>query len=84
MYCVTLYKHVNYKSVTYTIEYLQYPVNTTYNTHSRISNLLIFFCRVIALNDTVNGFMLDPAIGEFILTDPDMKIPKRGKVFYLF
>ena len=35
---------------------------------------------MLALNDSVNGFMLDDAIGEFILTDPDMKIPPRGKV----
>ena len=39
---------------------------------------------MLALNDSVNGFMLDDAIGEFILTDPDMKIPKRGKVFHNF
>lgn len=25
--------------------------------------------------------MLDPAIGEFILTDPNMKIPQRGKIY---
>lgn len=29
----------------------------------------------------VNGFMLDPSIGEFILTDPNMRIPKRGKIY---
>lgn len=29
----------------------------------------------------VNGFMLDPAIGEFILTDADMSIPSRGKIY---
>lgn len=29
----------------------------------------------------VNGFMYDPSIGEFILTDPDMKVPKRGKIY---
>lgn len=25
--------------------------------------------------------MLDPAIGEFILTDPNITIPKRGKIY---
>ena len=25
--------------------------------------------------------MLDPAIGEFVLTDPNMKIPARGKIY---
>ena len=38
---------------------------------------------VMAINNEVNGFMLDPAIGEFVLTDPKMKIPKRGKIYSL-
>lgn len=25
--------------------------------------------------------MLDPSIGEFVLTDPNMKIPTRGKIY---
>lgn len=29
----------------------------------------------------VNGFILDPAVGEFILTDPGMTIPKKGKIY---
>lgn len=29
----------------------------------------------------VNGFTLDPTIGEFILTHPNMKIPKTGKYY---
>lgn len=29
----------------------------------------------------VNGFLLDPAIGEFVLTDPDMRIKSRGKIY---
>ncbi len=36
---------------------------------------------VLATEAGVNGFMLDPAIGEFILTDPDMKIKPRGKIY---
>ena len=40
-----------------------------------------FFPRVISVNNEVNGFMLDPAIGEFVLTDPNMKIPARGKIY---
>lgn len=39
---------------------------------------------VIALGEGgVNGFTYDPAIGEFILTDPDMKIPQRGNIYSL-
>ena len=29
---------------------------------------------VISAGHGVNGFMLDPSIGEFVLTDPDMKV----------
>ena len=29
----------------------------------------------------VNGFTLDPSIGEFILSHPDMKIPESGKLY---
>ena len=29
----------------------------------------------------VNGFMLDPSIGEFVLTDPDMRVKPRGKIY---
>ena len=29
----------------------------------------------------VHGFTLDPTIGEFVLTDDDMKIPRQGKVY---
>ncbi|RWS08945.1 fructose-1:6-bisphosphatase 1-like protein, partial [Dinothrombium tinctorium] len=36
---------------------------------------------VLSFGDCVNGFMLDPAIGEFVLTDPNIKIPKRGKIY---
>jgi len=29
----------------------------------------------------VNGFTLDPSIGEFILSHPDLKIPQRGVIY---
>ena len=29
---------------------------------------------VLSTGHGVNGFMLDPSIGEFVLTDPDMKV----------
>jgi len=38
---------------------------------------------VISIGSGVNGFMLDPSIGEFVLTDPDMKIKERGKIYSL-
>jgi fructose-1,6-bisphosphatase len=38
--------------------------------------------RVLAVGGgSVNGFMLDPSIGEFLLTDPDLRIPKKGQIY---
>ena len=48
--------------------------------HSSLKFTISLF-RVISVNSEVNGFMLDPAIGEFVLTDPNMKIPARGKIY---
>ncbi|XP_012260279.2 fructose-1,6-bisphosphatase 1 [Athalia rosae] len=36
---------------------------------------------VLSIGHGVNGFMYDPAIGEFILTDQNMRIPTRGKIY---
>ncbi|XP_076336849.1 fructose-1,6-bisphosphatase 1-like isoform X2 [Tachypleus tridentatus] len=36
---------------------------------------------VLSTGNGVNGFMLDPAIGEFILTDPNMTMKPRGKYY---
>lgn len=36
---------------------------------------------VLSIGGPVNGFMLDPALGEFVLTDPDMQIKPRGKIY---
>lgn len=36
---------------------------------------------VLSIGNGVNGFMLDPAIGEFILTEPDIKVKPRGKIY---
>ncbi|KAI9292644.1 inositol phosphatase [Neoconidiobolus thromboides FSU 785] len=36
---------------------------------------------VLTTGQGVNGFTLDPAIGEFVLTHPDIKIPSRGKIY---
>ena len=38
---------------------------------------------VLTTGNGVNGFTLDPAIGEFLLTDADMKIKPRGKIYSL-
>ncbi len=29
----------------------------------------------------VHGFTLDPSVGEFLLSHPDLKIPQRGKIY---
>ncbi|KAK6766219.1 hypothetical protein RB195_025863 [Necator americanus] len=36
---------------------------------------------VLSTGRGVNGFMLDPSIGEFILTNPKMKMPEKGKYY---
>ncbi|KAK9740840.1 hypothetical protein RND81_03G064500 [Saponaria officinalis] len=36
---------------------------------------------VLSSGAGVNGFTLDPSLGEFILTHPDIKIPKKGKIY---
>lgn len=36
---------------------------------------------VYSTGNGVNGFSLDPSVGEFILSHPDIKIPKRGKIY---
>uniref|UniRef100_A0A672JI32 Fructose-1,6-bisphosphatase 1 n=1 Tax=Salarias fasciatus TaxID=181472 RepID=A0A672JI32_SALFA len=36
---------------------------------------------VLSTGHGVNGFMLDPALGEFILVDRDVRIKNRGKIF---
>lgn len=38
---------------------------------------------VLSIGGPVMGFMLDPAIGEFVLTDPNMEIKPRGKIYSL-
>lgn len=36
---------------------------------------------VLTTGNGVNGYTLDAALGEFILTHPDIKIPSRGKIY---
>ncbi|CAJ0928093.1 unnamed protein product, partial [Mesorhabditis belari] len=36
---------------------------------------------VLSTGHGVNGFMLDPSIGEFILTHPRMRVPEKGKIY---
>jgi len=36
---------------------------------------------VLSTGSGVNGYTLDAALGEFILTHPDIKIPSRGKIY---
>lgn len=39
----------------------------------------VFFC--LTLGSGVNIFTLDRQIGEFVLTNPKVRIPKRGKIY---
>lgn len=36
---------------------------------------------VLSIGNGVNGFTYDPSIGEFILTDVNMQIPQKGKIY---
>jgi fructose-1,6-bisphosphatase I len=36
---------------------------------------------VLSIGHGVNGFTYDPAIGEFILTERNMKIPSKGNIY---
>lgn len=36
---------------------------------------------VLTTGDGVNGFTLDPQIGEFVLTHPNIQIPARGAIY---
>ena len=56
----------------------------SYSISSKHSISFIYNNRVIGVHSTksVNGFMLDPSIGEFVLTDADMKIPAKSKGIY--
>ncbi|GAB4816067.1 hypothetical protein N2152v2_003113 [Parachlorella kessleri] len=36
---------------------------------------------MITLGDKVSGFTLDSALGEFVMTHPDVRIPDKGKIY---
>ncbi|XP_057845194.2 fructose-1,6-bisphosphatase, cytosolic isoform X2 [Cryptomeria japonica] len=36
---------------------------------------------VLSTGTGVNGFTLDPSLGEFILTHPNIKVPTKGKIY---
>jgi fructose-1,6-bisphosphatase I len=36
---------------------------------------------VYTTGNGVNGFSLDPSVGEFILSNPNIRIPSRGKIY---
>jgi len=36
---------------------------------------------VLTFGETVNGFTLDPSIGEFIMTHPNLRIKNKGKIY---
>jgi fructose-1,6-bisphosphatase I len=38
---------------------------------------------VLSTGHGVNGFQLDPSLGEFILTNPNMQCPTKGKIYSL-
>ncbi|XP_022153720.1 fructose-1,6-bisphosphatase, cytosolic isoform X1 [Momordica charantia] len=55
-----------------------------YGSSCTVWKILLYvfiFTLVLSTGTGVNGFTLDPSLGEFILTHPDIKIPKEGKIY---
>eukprot|EP00172_Hildenbrandia_rubra_P000904 Plantae.Rhodophyta-Hildenbrandia_rubra.ctg15106.p1 GENE.Plantae.Rhodophyta-Hildenbrandia_rubra.ctg15106~~Plantae.Rhodophyta-Hildenbrandia_rubra.ctg15106.p1 ORF type:complete len:370 (-),score=84.38 Plantae.Rhodophyta-Hildenbrandia_rubra.ctg15106:797-1906(-) len=48
-----------------------------YAMYGSATNLVIS----VGMGEGVNGFTLDPSLGEFVLTHPDIRVPKRGKIY---
>ena len=40
-----------------------------------------FTTLVLTTGNGVNGYTLDPTLGEFILSHPNIKIPEKGKIY---
>lgn len=36
---------------------------------------------MLSMGDSVNGFTLDPSLGEFILTHENVRVPEQGKIY---
>src|SRR3954463_15144808 len=75
----SIYKRVSEKGTPVTIEDFLQPGNKQVAAGYVIygsSTMLVYATRI-----SVNGFTLDPSIGEFTLSHPDIKCPDTGKIY---
>jgi len=52
-----------------------------FDTRKQLTLLSSSLQLVLSTGQGVNGFTLDESLGEFILTHPEITIPKRGKIY---
>jgi fructose-1,6-bisphosphatase I len=60
------------------VQTLQPGANLVAAGYILYSSSVIF---MLSIGHGVQGFSLDPAIGEFVLTHPDVRVPERGKIY---
>jgi fructose-1,6-bisphosphatase I len=75
----SIYRRVTPKGSPVTIEDFLQPGNKQIAAGYIIygsSTMLVYATRI-----SVNGFTLDPSIGEFTLSYPDIKCPEEGKIY---
>ncbi|KAE8727841.1 Fructose-1,6-bisphosphatase, cytosolic [Hibiscus syriacus] len=58
-----------------------FQVQAGFKIAGRKRNSIRYFALVLSTGEGVNVFTLDPSLEEFILTHPDIKIPKKGKIY---
>lgn len=75
----SIYRRVSEKGTPVTIEDFLQPgskqIAAGYIIYGS-STMLVYATRI-----SVNGFTLDPSIGEFTLSHPDIKCPETGKIY---
>jgi len=74
----SIYRRTNTEGIIQESEYLQR------GTQQVAAGYVIYGSSTMLVYTTgkgVNGFTLDPSIGEFCLSHPDMKCPRSGKIY---
>jgi len=74
----SIYRRLDPSTVVTEADFLQPGVNQV------AAGYVIFGSSTMLVYTTgkgVNGFTLDPSIGEFCLSHPDMKVPSTGKIY---
>lgn len=75
----SIYKRVSPKGTLATLEDMLQP-----GTEQLAAGYVLYGSSTMLVYTTgngVNGFTLDPSIGEFCLSHPNMKMPERGRIY---